>query len=281
MTAIVDKLVGVLAQRYADVDLIGRGGMAYVFRATTTDGGAPIAIKVLDPRVSMRIARERFLQEIVVCSRLDHPGIVPIIDSGEIDDIPFYVMPYLGEGSLRTRLSADGPFSIERALAVGCEVADALAYAHAQGIMHRDVKPENILCRSEHVLVTDFGFARAFRAASGERLTRAGDILGTPEYMSPEQALGRYDIDCTCDIYALGCVLYELLAGHTPFPPPDPDAVMVRRLKDAIPCVRDERQDVPDAVEELLIRALEWNPRRRLQDAAEFGKVLRSAAALS
>ncbi len=176
-------------------------------------------------------------------------------------------------------MSADGPLPVELALAIGCEVADALAHAHAQGIMHRDVKPENILCRSKHVLVTDFGFARAFRAAAGERLTRAGDILGTPEYMSPEQALGRYDIDCTCDIYALGCVLYELLAGHTPFPPPDPDAVIVRRLKDAVPCVRDERQDVPDAVEALLIRALEWNPRRRFQDAAEFGKVLHRALA--
>jgi serine/threonine-protein kinase len=281
MTAIVDRLVGALAQQYCDVDLIGRGGMAYVFRATPTDGGAPVAIKMLDPRVSVRIARERFLREIVVCTRLHHPCIVPIIDSGEIDDNPFYVMPYLEEGSLRTRLIADGSLPMEHALAVGCEVAEALAHAHAQGVMHRDVKPENILCRAEHVLVTDFGFARAFRAAAGERLTRAGEILGTPEYMSPEQALGRYDIDSTCDIYALGCVLYELLTGHTPFPPSDPDTVLVRRLKDAIPCVRDERQDVPDAVEELLIRSLEWNPRHRLNDAAEFGRILRSAAALS
>lgn len=281
MTAIVDKLARRLVQRYSGVDLIGRGGMAYVFRAVPISGGTPVAIKVLDPRVSIRIARERFLQEIGVCSQLDHPGIVPIIDSGEIEDIPYYVMPYLEEGSLRKRLSADGLMPLDRAYAIGGDVADALAYAHAQGVMHRDVKPENILCRSDHMLVTDFGFARAFRAAAGDRLTRAGEILGTPEYMSPEQALGRYDIDNTCDIYALGCVVYELLTGHTPFRPPDPDSAMVRRLKDVVPCVRDERQDVPDAVEALLIRALEWNPRLRLRDASEFAEVLRSAAGRS
>jgi eukaryotic-like serine/threonine-protein kinase len=275
---LTSRIASALASRFASPELVGHGGMAYVFRAADSAGGGLVAVKVLDPRISRTLERERFLREIAVCSRLEHPHIVQVLGSGEVEGTLYYVMPFIEGGSLRSRLAA-GPLPVQAALRLAARVADALAYAHGAGFMHRDLKPENLLGHTD-VWLSDFGFARAVRAATDQRITRAGDVLGTPEYMSPEQAMGRFDIDQTCDLYALGCVLFEMLTGQPPFVRTDPGAAIVRGFNDAIPPIHEIRAGVPPLVERILAGLLEWNPRRRLQSAAEVrDAVLHSVAA--
>ncbi len=224
----------------------------------------------------MRIARERFLSEITLASRLVHPNIVPVIDHAEVAGLLYLVMPFLSDGSVRDRLGRDTRLPVGVALDIGEQVADALAYAHQRNTIHRDIKPGNIMLAGDVAMVLDFGLARAIKVATDERLTIAGEVIGTPAYMSPEQAMGKWLIDEKTDIYSLGCVLYEMLAGKPPFEGARSDAVMVRRLNDPVPLVQDARADTPEEIDALLAKALEWKPEARWADAAALRDAIRA-----
>jgi serine/threonine-protein kinase len=208
------RLKDALADRYRIERELGRGGMATVYLAEDLKR---VAIKVLDPEVAAAIGPERFLGEIATVARLTHPHILPMHDSGIADGLLYYVMPYVEGESLRDRLAREKQLPLEDALRIAREVADALSYAHSRGLIHRDIKPENILLQEGHAVVADFGIARTAAAAGGEKLTATGIAVGTPAYMSPEQAAGGRDLDGRSDLYSLGCALYEMLAGVPPF----------------------------------------------------------------
>ena len=205
-----------LAPHYSVERELGSGGMATVFLAREEHPSRRVAIKVLDPLVATRLLRERFLREVDLSSKLTHPHIVPIFAAGEVDGLLYYVMPYLEGESLRSRLQRAPRPGLEETLHVARDVADALGYAHAQGVIHRDIKPENVLLSGGHAVVADFGIARAISAAGSESLTRTGQSIGSPAYMSPEQAVGSRELDARSDIYSLGCLLFEMLAGEPP-----------------------------------------------------------------
>ncbi|MGH7531239.1 MAG: serine/threonine-protein kinase, partial [Gemmatimonadales bacterium] len=211
------RLAAALAGRYTLERELGRGGMSLVFLAHDERHDRRVALKVLRPELGVTLGPERFLQEIHVAAGLAHPHILPLFDSGEADGLLFYVMPYVEGESLRLRLHRAGPLALAEALQITLEVADALEYAHGHNIVHRDIKPENILLQSGHAVVSDFGIARAISAADQSRMTGTGIAVGTVAYMSPEQAMGEEDVDGRSDIYSLGCVLYEMLVGQTPF----------------------------------------------------------------
>jgi serine/threonine-protein kinase len=215
MTDVIDVLREGLAPRYAVERQIGAGGMARVYLATEQHPRRPVAIKVLEPDIASRLLYDRFIREVELSSRLTHPHIVPIFAAGEVGNLLYYVMPYIEGESLRQRLLKEGALSLDDALHIALDVADALAYAHAQGVVHRDIKPENILVSGGHPVVADFGVARAISAAGGPSLTEAGHAVGSPGYMSPEQAMG-IEVDARTDIYSLGCVLFELLTNQSP-----------------------------------------------------------------
>ena len=209
MTPISSTLAEVLRDRYTVERELGRGGMAIVFLARDHRHDRLVALKALRPELAHALGPERFLREIQIAARLQHPNILPLHDSGEANGLLYYVMPYVEGESLRARLEREGQLPIEDALDIACQVADALAYAHSHDVVHRDIKPENILLSGGHALVADFGIARAITAAGGERLTETGLAVGTPAYMSPEQAAADARVDARSDIYSLGCVIYE------------------------------------------------------------------------
>ena len=213
MSAQVDRLATSLTGRYSVDRELGTGGMATVYLAHDLRHDRDVAIKVLHPDLGAALGSERFLSEIRTTARLQHPHILPLLDSGEADGLLFYVMPFVRGETLRARLEHERQLSIPDALRIAREVADALSHAHAQGIVHRDIKPENILLQDGHALVADFGIALAVQTAAGARMTQTGLSLGTPQYMSPEQAMGERVIDARSDVYALGAVTYEMLAG--------------------------------------------------------------------
>ena len=208
------QLQGALADRYTIEREIGRGGMATVYLAEELHPQRKVAIKVMTPDFGTRILRERFLREVNLTSKLTHPHIVPVFAAGEADELLYFVMPYIEGESLRQRMVRQGPLSFDEAISIAAEVAGALHYAHGFGVVHRDVKPENILLSDDHAVVADFGIARALGVAGGENLTQAGIAVGTPAYMSPEQADGSINIDARTDVYSLGCVLFEMLGGR-------------------------------------------------------------------
>src|SRR2546427_3063133 len=216
MFDVLDSLRSTLAPRYDVEREIGAGGMARVYLAVEHHPHRRVAIKVLDPEVSTRLLRERFIREVDLSSKLSHPHIVPVFAAGEAAGLFYYVMPYLEGESLRHRLRRQRRLPLDEALRIACDVADALGYAHGQGIIHRDIKPENILLSGDHAIVADFGIARAISAAGSLTLTQAGQQIGSPGYMSPEQAMASSDLDARTDIYSLGCVLFEMLAGEPP-----------------------------------------------------------------
>jgi eukaryotic-like serine/threonine-protein kinase len=211
-----------LAESYALEHELGRGGMATVYLARDLRHRRRVAIKVLHPELSAALGPDRFLREIEVTASLQHPHILPLFDSGVAGGRLYYTMPYVEGESLGARLLGEGPLALDDALRITCEVAEALSYAHARGVVHRDIKPENILLQQGHALVTDFGIALAVEHAGRARMTQTGFTLGTPQYMAPEQASGQRAIDARVDVYALGAVLYEMLAGEPPITGPSP-----------------------------------------------------------
>ncbi|UCF21016.1 MAG: protein kinase [Gemmatimonadota bacterium] len=269
-----DALRTALSDRYEIEGEIGRGGMATVYRASDAKHQRKVAVKVLRPELSATLAAERFLREIEIAAALTHPNILPVYDSGKAGGFLFYVMPYIDGESLRDRLGRQPQLPVAEAVRITCEVADALNSAHRHGVIHRDVKPANILLEEGHAIVADFGIARAVSAAGGQQLTETGLALGTPEYMSPEQAFGEAEVDARTDLYSLGCVLYEMLAGQAPFLGPNARAVIARHLVDEVPPLRTIRPDVPARVVKAIRKALAKTAVDRHATVAEFAEAL-------
>ena len=263
---------------------LGRGGMATVYLARDLKHDRPVALKALHPQLAQVLGPERFLREIRLCARLQHPNILAVHDSGNADGQLWFTMPYVEGETLRSRLLREKQLPIAEALRITCEVADALHYAHQHGVIHRDIKPENILLTGSpthgpgsagayHALVADFGIARALSPGSDERLTESGISLGTPQYMSPEQATAERELDPRTDVYSLGCVLYEILTGEPPYTGPTAQAVLAKRLSEPVPHLRTSR-DVPPAIERAVTKALARSPADRFTTAAEFAAAL-------
>ncbi|MBA2458371.1 MAG: protein kinase, partial [Gemmatimonadales bacterium] len=279
MTAPFDRLKLALGDRYELEREIGEGGMATVYLARDLKHERKVAIKVLRPELSASLGGDRFLREIRVAANLQHPNILGLFDSGEAEGLLYYVMPFVEGESLRERLNREQQLPIPDALGIAREAAEALDYAHKRGIVHRDIKPENILLLGGHALVADFGIARAVSRASGEKLTQTGMAVGTPHYMSPEQAGGSDHVDARSDIYSLGCVLYEMLIGQPPFTGPNSMAIMARHSMEVVPSLQVVRQTVPDEVEDAVMRSLEKTPADRFQTMHEFRACLSEAEA--
>jgi serine/threonine protein kinase/Flp pilus assembly protein TadD len=269
--AVLESLT--LSDRYTVDRLLGRGGMAVVYLARDRKHDRSVAIKVLRPEVLIGSGAQRFLLEIQILARLQHPNILALLDSGTSDEPsprPYYVMPYVEGETLRDRLTREGPLPVAEALRLVREIGEALHYAHGQGLIHRDVKPENVLLSQGHALVADFGIARAVGSAAGDRLTQHGMGLGTPSYMSPEQVEGGHELDGRADQYSLACVLYELLAGQPPFTGPTAGAVMARQVLDPVPPLTTLRPAVPGGIRRAIERALSKVPGDRFATIPEF-----------
>jgi len=273
------RLQAALVARYALDRELGHGGMATVYLAQDLKHGRPVAIKVLRPELAAALGAERFLREIEIAARLTHPHILPLHDSGEANGFLYYVMPYLEGESLRDRLNREPQLPVEEAVRIAREVASALSYAHSHDVVHRDIKPENILLSGGEAVVADFGIARAIVAAGTEKLTDTGLAVGTPGYMSPEQATAEVHIDGRADTYALGCVLYEMLAGHPPFLGTTAQEVLARHTLDPVPPLRTIRRAVPPAVEHAVFKALAKSPADRFPSAAAFSEALTQTGA--
>ena len=259
--------------RYAVERELGRGGMATVYLANDVKHDRQVAIKVLHPELSVTIGSDRFEREIKVAAKLQHPHILGLFDSGDADGLLYYVMPFVKGESLRDRLDREGQLPVDDAIQITLEVADALGHAHAQNIIHRDIKPENILLANGHALVADFGIASAIDESSKQKLTQTGMAVGTPVYMAPEQSAGEA-VGPSADLYSLGCVLYEMLAGEPPFTGRNAAAIMARHMMETVPSIRIVRQSVPDEVEEAIFAALGKVPADRPQTAAAFSEIL-------
>src|SRR5437588_2413750 len=253
--------------------------MATVYLARDLKHGRQVAIKVLGPEIAAALGPERFLREIELAARLTHPHILPLHDSGQAGASLYYVMPYIEGESLRDRLEREGPLPLEDALRITREVAGALGYAHSHDVVHRDIKPENILLSGGEAVVADFGIARALTQAGGTRLTETGIPVGTPAYMSPEQASGGGPIDGRSDVYSLACVLYEMLAGEPPYTGPTAQALIAKVMVDPVPAVRRLRPTVPPGVDQALRKALAKAPADRFASMAAFTDALSAPAA--
>src|SRR5688500_16272233 len=263
-----------LHDKYAVERELGRGGMATVYLARDLEHDRTVALKVLHPDLGVAVGADRFRREIEIVTRLTHPNILPIFDSGQAADSLYYVMPFVDGESLRQKLDREQQLSVEEAVRITCEVASALDYAHKHGVIHRDIKPENILLENGHAITADFGIARAVSEAGGERLTQTGVTLGTPTYMSPEQAMADRVMDGRTDIYSLACVLYEMLAGQPPFVGANAQAVIARHTMDEVPPLTIVRASVPEGIEDAVMRALSKVPADRYATAAEFSSSL-------
>jgi len=275
MTDPIARLDSALSDRYRLERKIGQGGMATVYLARDLRHERDVALKVLRPELAAVIGADRFLTEIRTTANLQHPHILPLHDSGEVEGTVFYVMPYVRGDSVRDRLEKEKQLPVLDATRIAAEVASALDYAHRQGIVHRDIKPENILLHDGRALVADFGIAlAASRTEGAERLTETGMSLGTPHYMSPEQAMGERDVDARADVYALGCVLYEMLVGEPPFTAPSAQAVVAKLITAEAPEVTEYRKTVPPHVSVVIRTALQKLPADRFASAAEFREAL-------
>ncbi len=267
-----ERLTAGLGSRYVVERQLGEGGMAIVFLANDLRHDRRVALKVLRPEVSAEIGKERFLREIKLAAGLTHPHVLPLYDSGESEGLLFYVMPNMEGHSLRERVERERQLSLEDALRITREVASALDYAHRHHVIHRDIKPENILLHEASAMVADFGIGKAL-SGSAVTITRTGLSVGTPAYMSPEQASGDANVDGRTDLYSLGCVLYEMLTGELPFTGATAQAVIAKRFMSPVPKVRATR-DVPDAVDDLLSRAMARSPVDRFASAAQLVEAL-------
>jgi len=262
-----------LRDRYVLERELGRGGMATVYLAHDVKHKRPVALKVLHPELAASLGPERFEREIEIAARLQHPHILTVHDSGETAGQLWFTMPFVEGESLRDRLRRERQLPLETALQIAREAARALDYAHQHGVVHRDIKPENILLTKDgSSLVADFGIARAL--GGDEHLTQTGMSIGTPAYMSPEQASGEKTIDVRTDVYSLGAVLFEMLAGEPPYTGPTAQAIILKRFTEPVPSVRRGRPSVPEAVDQAIQRALAPVPADRFATAAEFGRAL-------
>ena len=278
-----DRLAQALAGRYTVVRELGRGGMATVYLATDVKLGRRVAIKVLPPTTRAHLGSGRFQREVLFAAQLSHPHIVPLFEADEADGLLFYVMEYVEGESLQDRLARDGPLAVEEAIRIAAEVGDALEYAHESGVIHRDIKPGNILLSRGHAMVSDFGIAKVLfesgTAASGSAITGTGITVGTAEYMSPEQASGEKRIDARSDVYALAAVLYEMLAGEPPFTGPSAQAIVARVLSDNPRPIRTLRPNLPAQVERTLTAGLAKLAADRPPTARRFVEMLTRPAA--
>jgi serine/threonine-protein kinase len=279
MTDAVSRLSATLSERYVIERELGQGGMATVYLAHDVRHDRKVALKVLRPELSAILGAERFLQEIRTTANLQHPHILPLHDSGEASGTVFYVMPFIEGESLRDRLNRERQLAVDEAVRIAREVADALDYAHRHGVIHRDIKPENILLHDGRALVADFGIALAVsRSDGGTRMTETGMSLGTPHYMSPEQAMGEREITAKSDVYALGCVVYEMLVGEPPFAGPTAQAIIARVLTEEPRSLTLQRRTIPPHVEAAVQKALAKLPADRFGSAAQFGDALANPA---
>jgi hypothetical protein len=269
------RLAAALADRYRIERELGAGGMATVYLAHDVRHDRKVALKVLRPELAAVIGGERFLAEIKTTANLQHPHILSLFDSGEAEGIVYYVMPYVEGESLRDRLTREHQLPVDEAVRIAREVADALEYAHSHGVIHRDIKPENILLHGGHAQVADFGIALAVsRSDGGGRMTETGMSLGTPYYMSPEQAMGEREITARSDVYALGAVLYEMLTGEPPFTGPTAQAIIARVVTEEPRRLVLQRKTIPPPIEAAVLTALAKIPADRFTSAAQFGDAL-------
>ncbi|MDQ6718536.1 MAG: serine/threonine protein kinase, partial [Gemmatimonadota bacterium] len=270
----LNQLKSSLADRYAIEREIGAGGMATVYLARDIRHDRLVALKLLNPELGAVLGVERFLAEIKVTANLQHPNLLPLFDSGEADGLLFYVMPFVEGETLRARLNREKQLPVEEAIRITVAIANALEYAHNHGVIHRDLKPENILLQSGEPVVADFGIALAVSNAGGNRITQTGLSLGTPNYMSPEQATGDRVIDGRSDIYSLGAMTYEMLTGEPPHTGNTSQAVIARMLTEKPRPIRTTRSAVPDYVEDAIQRALEKLPADRFSSPKQFAEAL-------
>jgi serine/threonine-protein kinase len=278
-SGIQERLAEALREWYAVEREIAQGGMATVYLARDLRQGRDVAIKVMHPRLSAALGPERFRREIVVARGMDHPLVVPLLDSGMAAGMLYYAMPYVEGESLHQRLERERQLPLADALGLARDVAEALEYAHGRDILHRDVKPENILLSGGRALVVDFGLARAI-STEYTRLTRTGMLVGTIYYMSPEQLREDSDIDQRADVYSLGCILYEMLTGEPPFAAPSLKELVARILSAPIPSARRLTASIPPAVDAVIARALAKNAAERFRDMREFAAALPPATPL-
>lgn len=277
MQNLLQRVRAALAERYDIASEIGRGAMAVVYRALDQRHDRTVAVKVLAPQLASAIGQERFLHEIRLAAGLTHPYVLPVLDSGEADGLLYYVMPFIEGRTLREHMAAEGELPINEAVRIACDVAEALEQAHAAGILHRDVKPSNILLTERHALLADFGVARAIDETGEERLTGTGVAVGSPAYMSPRQSDPAASPDARDDQYALACVLYEMLAGTPPFTASSRGALLRRHATDPVPSVRTVRPSVPKRLEAVLERALAKSAADRFPNIAAFGEAVADA----
>src|SRR5437899_6388736 len=274
LSDLAGRLEVALTGRYAIGRRVGHGGTALVFLGRDPKHARPVAIKVLRPELAVALRADRFRRRINFTARLNLRHILPLLDSGEAAGFLYYVMPYVEGESLRDRLVREPQLPVEEALLIAREVADALEYAHQHGVVHRDIKPENILISAGHAVVADFGIARAIQAAGAPTVTQTGILLGTPAYMSPEQAAGDSELDGRSDIYSLGCVLYEMWAGAPPFTASTAQAVIAMRFTHRPPEVSSVRDGVPLWGSRAVARALARDPAERYATAAQLAAAL-------
>ncbi len=274
MSDIPTRLASALADRYRLERILGQGGMATVYLAEDLKHHRKVAIKVLKPELATTIGPERFVREIEIAARLSHPHILPLYDSGKAGEFLYFVMPFVDGESLRQRLDREESIPLGDAVRLTDDVATALSYAHQLGIVHRDIKPENIMLTGGRAVVADFGIARALEVAGGEKLTQTGLAIGTPTYMSPEQAMGLDDVDARTDVYALGCVVYEMIGGRPPFDGTTPQALLAKHAAQTVPGLRASRPEVPPDIERVVERALAKDPAERWQTPGAFAAAL-------
>src|SRR5690348_3702303 len=270
MTGIAnDRLAAALAERYRIERELGAGGMATVYLAEDLKHKRKVALKVLKPELAAVLGAERFVQEITTTAALQHPHILPLFDSGTADGFLFYVMPFIDGETLRAKLDRETQLGVDEAVRITREVADALDYAHRHGVIHRDIKPENILLHDGRPIVADFGIALAVSAAAGGRMTKTGLSLGTPHYMSPEQATAEKDLTNRSDIYSLGCVLYEMLTGNPPHVGASAQQIIMKIVTEDAPLVTSVRKSVPPNVSSAVAKAVERLPADRFETASD------------
>ena len=277
MSDIPESLTNALAGRYDIRDVLGSGGMATVYRADDVRHRRQVAVKILRSELSASIGVDRFLNEIEIAAGLHHPHILMLIDSGEVDGVPYYVMPLVEGESLRRRLERSGSMPVDEALAIAAEVADALDFAHQRGVIHRDIKPENILLANGHAVVADFGIAKAISTASGGNLTQTGFPVGTPGYMSPEQAAGLADLDNRSDIFSLACVCFEMFTGSPPGIWPSESTLRTGRFESLEMGARTRLDALPPAIESSLVQAMAIQPEQRHASSTALIDALRGS----